>query len=90
MPVTTLPAAYPPVVYVRCADHTGPSWSCTPPATAAPRCWPTRRSTGCTPAGATYPWVAVRTQDLEQAHRRHPFDLLLLDVALPVHARRPA
>ncbi|MGQ0573185.1 MAG: SAV_915 family protein [Pseudonocardia sp.] len=40
--------------------------------------------------GRHHPWVAVRTVDLEHAHRARPFDLLLLDVALPGHARRSA
>lgn len=40
--------------------------------------------------GRGYPWVLVRTADLELAYHRRPFDLLLLDVAMPAHARRSA
>lgn len=82
----------PPVVYLPCAEHVAE------PADARPELRRTRDGklallvysaldrlrTCCGPA---QPWVVVSTEALQQLHDHEPFDLLLMDIPVPVAAR---
>lgn len=92
---TSLPDDYPPVVYVLCRaavrdpDRAELELHATRDGRTALLAYSAldRLHASC---GRGYPWVLVRTAGLAEVHRRHPFDLVLLDVVMPHHLRRAA
>ncbi|WP_460934466.1 SseB family protein [Phycicoccus ginsengisoli] len=90
--------AYPPVVYLPCADA-----DATDGPAAAPRVEYRRTRDGRTAVvaysaldrlldgcGAQQPWTLMTLEQLDELQRREPFDLLLLDLAMPADQRRGA
>lgn len=88
-------AELPPVVYLPCAEEV------TDPADARPELRRTRdgrlallvysaldRLRTC--CGPEQPWVVVLTAGLQQVHEQDPFDLLLMDIPIPVEHRSGA
>lgn len=87
-----LPAGFPPVVYVPCAEHVQDV------ADARPLMQRTRDGRlalmvysaldrlhdGC---GPNHPWFVVSTPALEAVHRTQQYDLILLDILVPEEHR---
>jgi len=92
---TSLPADYPPVLYVPCArdvvdpDEIEVEYRTTRDGREALLVYSALdRLHSC--CGAGQPWFLMPTLKLDTLHGVRPFDLVLLDVVLPEELRRPA